>query len=77
VLIRLLIRRGSVLKAKLRMAKWSLIGHVPWQKCSFNLYISIKTLSLYLNAPLNKPFKIGNKKRNKYKCLYKEERTYY
>jgi hypothetical protein len=35
------------------------------------------TLSLCLNAPLNKPFKLGNKKRNEYKCPYKEEKTYY
>jgi hypothetical protein len=30
VLARLLIQRGSVLKAKLRMAKWGLAEHVPW-----------------------------------------------
>jgi hypothetical protein len=35
------------------------------------------TLSSRLNAPLNKLFKLGNKKQNKYKCPYKEERTYY
>jgi hypothetical protein len=35
------------------------------------------TLSLYLNAPLNKPLKLRNKKWNKYKCPYKEERIYY
>jgi hypothetical protein len=35
------------------------------------------TLSLQLNAPLNKFFKLGNKKWNKYKCLYKKERLYY
>jgi hypothetical protein len=34
------------------------------------------TLSSRLNAPLNKLFKLGNKKRNEYKCPYKEERTY-
>jgi hypothetical protein len=35
------------------------------------------TLSLHLKAPLNKPFKQGNKKRNKFKCFYKKKRTYY
>jgi hypothetical protein len=29
------------------------------------------TLSLHLNALLNKLFKLRNKKRNKYKCFYK------
>jgi hypothetical protein len=31
------------------------------------------TLSLRLNALLNKLFKLRNKKQNKYKCLYKRK----
>jgi hypothetical protein len=30
MLVKLLIRRGSVLKAKLYIAKWGLVKHVPW-----------------------------------------------
>jgi hypothetical protein len=35
------------------------------------------TLGSRLNAPLNKLSKLGNEKRNEYKCPYKEERTHY
>jgi hypothetical protein len=45
--IRLLIRRKSILKAKLRIAKWGLAKHVPWQL--FTLKRLVLALKLYLS----------------------------
>jgi hypothetical protein len=52
MLIRLLIRRGSVLKAKLRIVKWSLIKHVPWQLRIIIITLTLKILKI-LRLTLN------------------------